>query len=120
MRGQHSARLPVQRAVLQPHPPAMLRPIRLFDISILRVRIGAKKETIESDYMLSWGQFGKLPGYFPNTVNAAVVIASVAVAIVTSGSGAQKGLWSEGNLVMSPFTASHFACGTPPTQNSRL
>lgn len=52
--------------------------------------------------------------------SAAAVIASVAVAITVSASGAQKGLWSDGNLVGSPPAASHFALGTPPTQKSRL
>ena len=35
-----------------------------------------------------------------STVRAAAVMASVAAAMVGSGSGAQNGLWSEGSLVM--------------------
>src|SRR4051794_2307334 len=45
-----------------------------------------------------------------------MVIASVAVEITVSASGAQNGEWSEGSLVSSPPAASHLAFGTPPTQ----
>src|SRR5690606_20222805 len=55
------------------------------------------------------------PCYFFSRSSAAAVIASVAVPITASGSGAQKGLWSEGSLPLSA-AASHFALGTPPTQ----
>src|SRR6185437_7715084 len=53
---------------------------------------------------------------FFNTSIAASVIASVAVEITASASGAQKGLCSDGSFKVSPLTASHLACGTPPTQ----
>ena len=49
--------------------------------------------------------------------SAAAVIASVAVPITASASGAQKGLWSEGSASLPACAASHFAFGTPPTQN---
>ena len=45
--------------------------------------------------------------FFASTDSAAVVIASTAVAITASASGAQKGLWIDGSLVMSPFAAVH-------------
>src|SRR3954470_691059 len=48
--------------------------------------------------------------------SAATVIASVAVAITASASGAQNGLCSDGSLVSSPPAASHLALGVPPTQ----
>src|SRR3954471_19145718 len=54
--------------------------------------------------------------YFPSTPSAAVTIASDAVSITASASGAQNGLCSEGSLVSSPPAASHFSFGTPPTQ----
>src|SRR3546814_14613771 len=55
-----------------------------------------------------------------NTPIAAVTMASVAVEMVGSGSGAQKGLCSEGSLEASPPAAFHFSSGTPPTQKIRL
>ena len=48
------------------------------------------------------------------------VIASVAVEITASASGAQKGECSEGSFWASPPAASHLSLGVPPTQKIRL
>lgn len=56
--------------------------------------------------------------YFFSTASDALVIASTAVEITASASGAQKGLWIDGSLVMSPLAASHLSLRTPPTQRS--
>src|SRR5215207_4163697 len=77
----------------------------------LRHRERDERSQDDSEQRNGWTYFA-----LASTVSAAVVIASVAAAIVISGSGAQEGLWSEGSLVTSPLTASHFACGTPPTR----
>ena len=84
--------------------------------------------TAAMDLTLTPGQIARLNAAsaeaaglaFLSTPSAATVIASVAVEITVSASGAQNGLCSEGSWACRHWTASQRAWGTPPTQKIRL